>query len=198
MNDAVPDQERGISSDVITLHKLEGAKEAKDFYKICKERLLNINRWTELCDTDATQFTLTNKFGIPKAADAQVDDHIRLGIPGPENEGGKGFDWVIIEEIGEEISENQEFCFIRVRPASNPCISSDETMHFFKDAATSTFMVKRDGDHVFAEVHGRNEIPNVEAFAIKDKVRNVLVSLGSMLGLSAIQWKLLTKGIING
>ncbi|HTM97890.1 MAG TPA: hypothetical protein VL088_04070, partial [Pedobacter sp.] len=48
-----------------------------------------------------------------------------------------------------------------------------------------------------AEVHGRNELPNLKAGSIVDKARNAIIGLGAILGISVLQWKLLTKGIVS-
>ena len=84
----------------------------------------------------------------------------------------------------------------KVKPASNPTNADSETAHFFKDEASSTFLVKRDFKTIAAEVHGRNEKPNTDA-SIKDSIRNVLVALGAMLGFSTVQWKSLVKGLVK-
>ena len=68
---------------------------------------------------------------------------------------------------------------------------------FFKEDATSTFIVERDGNNLRAAVHGRNELPNTKADKPLDKARNAIVGLGAMLGLSNPQWKSLVKGILD-
>ena len=73
----------------------------------------------------------------------------------------------------------------------------EDTAHFFKDAATSTFQVKRIANEVYAEVHGRNEVANTEANATTDKIRNTVVGWSAKLGLSFPQWKSLVTGIVK-
>ncbi|MBC8052817.1 MAG: hypothetical protein H7Y13_07110 [Sphingobacteriaceae bacterium] len=69
--------------------------------------------------------------------------------------------------------------------------------HFFKDDASSTFLVQRNGLTVKAEVHGRNEQANTNTEKFIDKARNILVAAGAMLGFSDFQWKSLVKGLIR-
>jgi hypothetical protein len=84
-----------------------------------------------------------------------------------------------------------------VRPAANPLNQKDDTAHFFKDTATSTFQVKRIDNEVYAEVHGRNELANTETDQMTDNIRNTLVGWSAKLGLSAPQWKSLVTGLVK-
>jgi hypothetical protein len=69
--------------------------------------------------------------------------------------------------------------------------------HFFTEEATSNFMVKRVGNKVSAEVHGRNEKPNTEAEKLVDKARNTAVATGAVTGFAKLQWKSLVNGLIK-
>jgi hypothetical protein len=85
---------------------------------------------------------------------------------------------------------------MRVRPTGNPATPTDDTAHFFKDAATSSFIVERKGKKLLSAVYGRNEVPNTESSNIIDKVRNAIVGTTAILGISNVQWKNLAKGLI--
>jgi len=132
---------------------------------------------------------------------AQVGDYFKIDILGPGSESGDGYDWVQIEAIEDHsnASVKKESFGIRVRPAPNPEKDSNdkETAHFFKDEATSNFIIERNGRTVSAEVHGRNEKPNTTAHKSLDKIRNTVIGSSAILGLSHIQWKKLVKGIIG-
>ncbi len=84
-----------------------------------------------------------------------------------------------------------------VRPSPDPQNSGHTTAHFFKEDATSTFMVRRDGNTITAEVHGRNETPNTDVNHFLDSVRNIIMSIGAILGFSKLQWKSLVQGLIS-
>jgi len=71
------------------------------------------------------------------------------------------------------------------------------TEHFFSKEATSSFLVEHAGRKVEASVKGRNELPNVEIHGLINKIRNLLIGLGAMIGLNYPQWKALVKGILT-
>jgi hypothetical protein len=128
---------------------------------------------------------------------AQKGDHFKIDIPGPGSVTGEGYDWVQIEEIVEERDEQSDSIAIRVRPASNPRNEKSDVAHFFTNAATSNFIVKREGTKVSAAVRGRNEKPNTEAEAVIDKARNTAVATGAITGFSNYQWKSLVTGLLK-
>jgi hypothetical protein len=66
-----------------------------------------------------------------------------------------------------------------------------------KSCATSTFQVKRIGNCVSAEEHGRNEVPNLETGHLLDNIRNAIVSAGAKIGFSYPQWKSLVSGLLS-
>jgi hypothetical protein len=144
-------------------------------------------------------FQLTDDTGNVVNRLAEEGDYFRINIPGPGSATGEGFDWVKIESITESKTEDQDadLLAIKVHPASNPNNTNQDVAHFFKEDASSTFMVRRQGLTLSAEVHGRNEQPNTEAEKIIDKARNVMVAAGAMIGFSEFQWKSLVKGLLS-
>lgn len=68
---------------------------------------------------------------------------------------------------------------------------------FFTSEATSTFQVKRIGQTVYAEEHGRNEVPNKDTSFATDNIRNTFVGWSAKIGLSYPQWKSLVEGIVE-
>lgn len=195
--DAVPAQQEGAHSDTFSEQHFPTAAEAETFYQQACGRLLNINSWKEISEGISAAFRLTDKEGNLKEGEPQPGDHFCISIPGPGNKAGDGFDWVKIEMVEREgqPGESEACTLMRVRPCASP-IMPEGTAHFFDDAATSTFMVRRKGTSVIAEVHGRNEKPNTKTAGVKDKIRNSVVSTGAAAGMSAIQWKNLTKGLV--
>ena len=85
---------------------------------------------------------------------------------------------------------------MRVRP-SDPPRQQEETEHFFSKEATSSFIVERTGRKVQASVRGRNELPNLETPGLFNKIRNIFIGLGAMLGLNYPQWKGLVRGLLT-
>jgi hypothetical protein len=49
---------------------------------------------------------------------------------------------------------------------------------------------------ITATVYGRNEVPNVAARNITDKIRNAVVGSTGAIGISKIQWKALVTGLL--
>ena len=80
---------------------------------------------------------------------------------------------------------------------ANPQRKAQNVAHFFREGATSSFIIKRTGPTVTASYHGRNEVPNTEANGMADKLRNAVVAGGAMGGLSKLQWTALIKGFLQ-
>jgi hypothetical protein len=200
IEELVPGQEKGGKTD--TEHEIEFAteEEAKRHFIIAKERLQDVNRWHEMAGSLTAGFNLTDESGEEVTRPAKTGDYFRIKIPAPGPGSGDGYDWVRVEVMEDQTSSSaDEDAFgIRVRPAEQPGKNKPEDVaHFFKDDATSSFIVERKGRLVKAAVHGRNEVPNTTAEKPLDKARNAVVALGAMAGLSNPQWKSLVKGILN-
>lgn len=193
----IPEQEQGASTDIETCVDTHSAEKAHQLFVEASKRLLDVNNWHNLCGAVTATFQLTDANGRQANRDAQVNDHFKIDIPGPGSNTGDGFDWVKIEAIENHSDGQNETTGIRVRPATNPLNSNEDVAHFFSEEATSSFVVKRVGNTICAEVHGRNEKPNTAAEAIVDKTRNAMIALGAMLGFSAGQWKSLVNGILD-
>ncbi len=193
----VPEQEKGAKSDTKAEKDFESTEEAKAFFLVVKERLLNVNNWHALSGKGSAEFCLMDKNGNKVDRLVQKDDYFRIDIPGPESEEGDGYDWVQVEAIEEEADDLHEHIAIRVKPASNPNRQGNTTSHFFQNDASSTFLVERKGNTVSSEIHGRNELPNVDQPEKGDVIRNAFVAFGAMIGFSKIQWGKLAKGFVS-
>ncbi|MEJ2903572.1 hypothetical protein [Pedobacter panaciterrae] len=193
----VPEQQNGTEMNAVEKVELASVAEAVDFFKIVKERLLDINQWAKIAGTEMSNFYLTDSSGHQVSRFAIDGDHIKIDIPGPGTVAGKGYDWVRIEQIITEELDGAEVLSITVRPSANPLNDKEDTAHFLTDEATSTFQVKRMGNTVSAEEHGRNEMPNTGTDNTLDNIRNVFVGWGAKIGLSYPQWKALVKGLLS-
>lgn len=195
----VPNQEKGASTDTSSEVRFESQSEASDFFQVSRGRLLDISNWDQICGPASAKFQLTDYLGNPVERDPQIGDHFKINIPAPGTETGDGRDWVQIENLIDQCNSQSDYeCVaIKVRPATNPTNEAKDTAHFFKEDATSTFLVERKGSVVRAEVHGRNEVPNIEADGILDTIRNAVVALGAMAGISTPQWKSLVNGLVK-
>lgn len=193
----VPHQKTGSEMNVVEKIVLGSEAEAIHFFKIVRERLLDVNRWAEIAGKGMSAFFLTDSSGNLVERKATGGDHIKIDIPGPGTQTGGGYDWVEIEEIKEELIDGAEVLNMRVRPSPNPLKDGDDTAHFLTDEATSTFQVKRIGSTIYAEEHGRNEVPNTDTGNTIDNIRNTFVGWGAKIGFSYPQWKALMKGLLN-
>ncbi len=193
----IPENTKGAQTDTSYTQEYETFKDAVAAYQASTQRLLNITEWHSYAGTGTAEFQLTDKNGKEVNRLAEEGDHFQIDIPGPGSKSGDGYDWVQIESITSETENNTEFTAIKVRPATSPQNSKQDIAHFFNDDASSTFLVKREGKTLSAEVHGRNEHANTETESLIDKTRNVIVAAGAMIGLSDVQWKSLVKGLIK-
>lgn len=197
MKNQIPEQQTGSKLDTVAKSEFSTASEAIDFYQVAKKRLLNVPHWAEICEVPVSTFTLTDADGNRVDRQAEAGDYIKINLPGPGTHSGDSFDWVVIEKITEEFATDTAIISMRVRPASNPKNVDPSIAHFFTAEATSTFQVKRIGLTVYAEEHGRNEVPNTDTSSVSDNIRNTLVGWSAKIGFSYPQWKSLVKGIVK-
>jgi hypothetical protein len=193
----VPPQNEGGKKDII--HKVTAIDhdDARKLFFIARNRLLNVNSWQKVADGISATFKLTDSDGNELNRTAEKNDYFKIDLPGPGTAEGSGYDWVHIEAIEEKSDSTgpYESIAIRVRPSASP-EKGENVAHFFKDTATSTFIVERNGKEVSASVLGRNEIPNTSTTNVIDKVRNAVVGTTAIAGLANIQWSNLVKGLI--
>lgn len=193
----IPAQETGSEMNVIEKIELESEAQAIQFFQIVKVRMLDVNRWSEFAGIISSDFSLTDFDGLAVNRIAKNGDYIKINIPGPGTKTGGGYDWVIIEDIKFSVLDDIEVLSMTARPSSNPLKDEANTAHFLKEEATSTFQVKRIGNTIYAEEHGRNELPNTETDRPIDNIRNTFVGLGAKVGFSYPQWKALVKGLLD-
>jgi hypothetical protein len=191
--DVIPEHSKGIQTDTESSTELSSEEEAKEFFKIVKDRLLSINKWHEYAGSVTAGFQLTDKKGNAVERKPKQGDHFRINIPGPGTVTGEGNDWVKIETI----KEDKDCIGIRVRPATNPTNEKKDIAHFFDEEATSSFIVKREYKKVTAGVYGRNEKPNTNTETVIDKLRNTAIATGAISGFSKLQWKSLVNGLVK-
>lgn len=195
MEKPVPAQESGSEMNAVHEAHFDTAEEANTFYRVAKARLLDVNNWDNVAKLPSSTFILCDPSGERTSRNVQLGDYLKIDIPGPGTSTGDGYDWVKVEFIDEQHDGDNHTMSFRVRPTDNPQSPEKAVAHFFDDAATSTFQVKKLGNIVTAEVHGRNETPNTHTDHIMDNVRNTMVGLGAKIGASYPQWKGLVAGI---
>lgn len=195
----IPTQQVGQQTDACKEEVFSSPDQAVTAYNYAKICLLNVNQWHEISSIEASRFALFDKKGDPLFRPAQESDYIRIDIPGPGTEEGKGYDWVCIEHLESFSSRDSDvdFTLFVARPCAVPGSGGIDIAHFFTGQATSTFLVFRRSNVLSAEVHGRNEVANIAGKNLADKARNLMVNGGSTIGMSYAQWHLLVSGIIT-
>lgn len=199
ISDIIPKQFIGTQTGATSKIKVDTRHEALLVFKAAKERLLDINNWEKICGAGSASFTHTDKNGeLLQNAMPKIGHLIRIKLPAPSNPEGDGYDWVRIEAFEENkslVSDSEIYGF-RVRPVESPTNRSQTTAHFYTDDATSTFLVIRYSHTVYALERGKNEVPNDSNSWIAN-LRNKVIAITAMMGLSKNQWKKLTDGILD-
>lgn len=197
MTNIIPVQEEGKQNDLYHSEELDSREEACKCFIRAYKRMLNPRVWHKLCGSMSATFMLVDGDDDPHRL-AMEGDHFRIDIPGPGPRSGDGHDWVMVEaiELHLDATGNEEHAAMRLRPCKNPQGGTD-VAHFFKDSATSTFVIARTGNKVTASYHGRNELPNIETGSIIDNLRNAVVTSGAMAGLSEAQWQTLINEFLQ-
>lgn len=197
MNGKIPPQKKGAATDVSSEVELPTEALALEHFKTVKKRFMAMNSWELYAGTEKAEFSLRDKDGNILLEDPKTGDYFCIKTPGLHNKTGDGYDWVQIEHLEEESDGHKECVYIRVRPCANPTKPDENIAHFFDPEATSNFLIKRIGNKIIAEVHGRNETPNTQDLNLVEKVRNEIVALGGMLIASEFQWKALTNALVK-
>jgi len=194
----VPPQYEGGQKDITHKFTATDDDDARKLFFLARNRLLDINNWHKVAAGISGRFTLTDQTGRELRRTAEKNDYFKIDVPGPGSIEGGGYDWAFIEAIEEKSDSTgpYESIALRARPSENPT-KGENVAHFFKDDATSSFIVERKGRELSASVIGRNEMPNTSTSNVIDKVRNAIVGSSAIAGLAKIQWKSLVKGLLS-
>lgn len=197
LDSAIPPQDEGGETDTVSSKTFDDQRTAREAFSLLLERFIAVEHWHEYAGWGTADFLLTDQNGVPINRNVQEGDHFRINIPAPGNKEGDGYDWVRVEKIIHAQEDNGEGYLIRVRPATNPEEKETGVAHFFSDEATSSFIIRRIGNTLYAEVHGRNEHANTEDVGLLDKARNAIVALFAKTAFSKFQWKSLVDGLLD-
>ncbi|HUR67584.1 MAG TPA: hypothetical protein VMZ03_14620 [Chitinophagaceae bacterium] len=198
MNLLVPPGTKGKSVDLEQTFTATMLDEAKAVYEKAVKRLQQPSSWHKLTGDPGAVFTVKDPSTMAEKKSAAINDLIKIDLPAPGSPAGDGHDWVKVEKISRDFDEQADESFgLLAKVTENPEDPEKGIAHFFAEGASSTFIIKRKGSTVTASYHGRNETPNTENPGLADKVRNTIVALGALAGISELQWKALLKGFID-
>ena len=190
----LPPRREGSHHDTVSMYCHES--NARSGYRRATERLYAINGWKALNDAIKTDFLHCDAAGTPVDRKPVVGDCIRINLPGPGSPSGGGYDWVNITAVEEEEGE-APYASLTLVPCANPLEPGEQVAHFYTSASSNTFVVRRVGSCVQAEVHGRNEQPNTATPPLLDRMRNEAVALAGKVGLGKMQWRDWTDGVVS-
>ena len=195
----IPENSKGKPTNLEESITLSNREEAVDAFKRAYKRMLNVNIWHKLTGFGSADFSLKDQQGNDSQRLAKVGDHFRIDIPGPGPSSGEGYDWVKVEVIDDrsDPDADEESIGMRVRTCKNPNKPGNDTAHFFTNDATSTFIIHRQFNVVSVLYHGRNEVLNSDTKKFTDKIRNTVIGLGAMAGISELQWTRLIKSFLE-
>lgn len=198
INELLPPQVKGTSTETSATVMAASEEDAEYIFERARERVLDVNNWTDHCRPMSVSFQLTDNTGENLQGRATEGDFIQIDLPGPGPRGGRGYDWVRIEKVEVHSVPSPGSVFLmQVRPSYDPQTEgSARIAHFLEETATSSFIIEKDGRQVHATVFGRNEVPNASNPGALDKLRNGVAPLGAV-GLSKGQWKSLMEGLLE-
>ena len=199
INDFIPHNKKGKATDLEESIILPGKEEAIGAFNRACNRLRNVNIWHKLSGFASADFLLKDEKGIATHRLAEAGDYFQIDIPGPGPTSGDGYDWVKVEDIENrsDPASEEESMGMRLRPCKNPNKSGTNISHFFTHEATSTFIIHRKDNVVSVSYHGRNEVLNNDTDKITDIIRNSIIGVGAILGLSELQWSSLIKSFLE-
>lgn len=193
----IPDNIKGKSLDIVHNIVEATSEEAGKTFARASARLVNPPVWHRIAGELSSKFKLYNSDDLHGRL-VIVDDYLAIDVPGPGLKTGDGFDWVRVELLEKNIMPHcDDSIAMRLRTSTNPTTRDTGIAHFFSNDATSTFIIKRTGKKVSASYHGRNEIANTTDISLMDKLRNTAVAIGSVAGLSTLQWEALIEGFLK-
>lgn len=195
----VPEQVKGSFHDSESYRDFHSSETALENYQILKAHFTSVNNWKTYCDGNSADFKLFDGSGNPIDRKPQEDDLIRIDIPGPGNPESGGYEWVKITKISDQslLPDEIESLLIKCVPTKIPGQNENEHIsHFYSVDSASTFKIARGKKFIKIGVYGRNETPNMNT-TFNGKIRNLLIALGGMFGMSKTQWKIFAEKMLK-
>lgn len=195
----ISDQKKGSYHDTESMRTFDDEESTKFAYQILQKRFLDINNWKDHCKENSADFKLFDKSGRQQTNFPKIDSLVRIKIPGPGNPESDSYDWTKVIQITdqEQRADEQESLLLICRPTTIPAqVHNRHIAHFYSEGSTSNFRISRGSKYIKIGIYGRNETPNMNA-SLLGKIRNLLIGIGGIVGMSKIQWKVFADEILK-
>jgi hypothetical protein len=190
--EGVSEGAKGKNSYFFSERKYFDDFEAIEAFQVAKDRLFDVDSWSDIPAIGNSTFELHSDLGSPIVLKKpKKGDFIKIVLAGimPES-------WVIVTNV----KEGEDFAEFTVQPSHDPSEERSEgvTEHFFQKDAKSTFRVERKGNVLIAEEIGQDETINNEGEeAGNRKALNTLIATGGWAGFQRYQWEVITNYIVS-
>lgn len=194
----IPSRYKGASHDTVSMYCADSVESARTKFEILRQRLLSINQWNSLGEEVKAEFKLFDGESFALTEHPKIGAYVRIAIPGMGNVSGNGYDWTKITALEFSSGESTSgFLSLTLKPCPVPNGDNTITAHFYTSDSTNTLMVRRTGQCLYAEVHGRNEVENTSGVPPFDALRNKLVAKGGILGIGSLHWQRFTNALLE-
>lgn len=197
LKELIPSSSKGKNVELEEHCLSSDEQQSAELFKNAVNKLLYPPLWKNAAGSASAAFKVWNDVkGTGKIQEGSI---IRIDIPGPGSPNGGGYDWVVVDRVveGQDDRTDHPSAGILLKATTDPETKDNETAHFFEHGATSTLIVQKQGLNVYAAYYGRNEKPNTNTGSTVTNIRNGLVAIGAMIGISEIQWSSLLKGLLD-
>ena len=194
----IPAQLKGGSHNIVSMQCANTVDIAKRCFDELLLRLKSVNEWNSLSEKINAKFFLLDSKTVETTSELKVGNFIKIDIPGPGSPSGSGYDWTEIIEIQNGLeNDNAPFFAFTIRPCPAPDSDKETVSHFYNQESTNTFIVRRLGTCIYAEVLGRNQIENTTDGPFLDIIRNKAIAIGSKIGFGSLNWMGFTQGLLE-
>jgi hypothetical protein len=195
MKKEIPQQRAGKTVDYYKSVSFNLLMQTDRFYDQVKQRLLDVNNWHKISEGPSAKFSIVDADGTNLSKSIEKNDYIKIDIPGPGLPSSKGYDWVQVDQLINEVTRKTKKIVLTLRPCKDPTNTNNDTAHFFKDIASSSITIEQHNNNVFLHYAGRNEVVNTDNKSSLDNIRNFIIGLATKIGASYPQWKTLIDGL---
>jgi hypothetical protein len=169
----------------------ESEQIAFQHFKLSKEKLFNVDAWSDLPGLSSTFELHTADGHRKKAQPPRPGDYIRIELPGPMPE-----NWVQVTDVRSE----EKLAEFTVNPSEDPTKQEPgkKIEHFFIKEASSTFRLEWQEKRIIASEIGKNEgINNQGEEAGGRSLINTLIAAGGWAFFQKVQWEKLTDYLVH-